>query len=860
MNAYFCNRSFLGVLGAVVWRHTTGVPAEIIPVEPEQGNSCEGKVYSSIQSLLISYSLFPLVTFKLFKMKKFLGTTMLAFITFIAFAQPNKSLVQGTVTESDSKIPVAGATVSLGNRHALTDEKGSFTFVRIAPGKYTLSVNSLAYKDYVQWVDVTNAATSLLISLTPSTLFLQPLEVKSVRAAERAPFAKTNLTKEEIAGNNLGQDIPFLLNQTPSIVVNSDAGNGIGYTGIRIRGTDATRINVTLNGIPYNDAESMGTYFVDLPDFASSLNSIQVQRGVGTSSNGAGAFGGTINLATNDYNEKAYGELNNSFGSFNTWKNTLKAGTGLIGGHFTVDARLSRITSNGFIDRAKSDLKSFYMSTAYLNGKSSLRLNVFSGKEKTYQAWYGVPENLLYTDRTNNPAGTEKSGTPYDNQTDNYTQTHYQLFFNHSLNNEWSLNTAAFLTRGKGYYEEYKADQSFSRYGLPNVVSGGSTIKKTDLVRQRWLDNNFYGQIASLQYKKNNEELTIGGGWTKYDGKHYGTIPWLQTGSVSKDYRYYDYPATKTDLNLYAKWQHQLAPHWLGFADLQYRQVNHEMKGFQGSGNLYVNRRFNFVNPKAGITYHKNGLQAFLSYALGNKEPNRDDFQASPVAQPTHETLHDFELGIEKKTGSYQLGATLYYMYYLNQLILTGQINDVGSYTRKNIPSSYRMGIELQAGAVLDTWVHVTGNLTMSRNKIKSFVEYIDNYDTGNQDAYTHNHTDISFSPAVIASASINILPLPNMEISLLSKYVGKQYLDNSQDDNRSLRAFLVQDIRAELTLKKVLFSEWHIIGQINNLFDKKYEPNGYTYSYTYNNSLTTENGYYPMAGTNFMVGINLRF
>ena len=792
-------------------------------------------------------------------MKKFLGTTMLALITFIAIAQPGKSLVQGTVTESPSKIPIPGATVSLGNRKTLTDEQGKFSFGKVDKGVYELIVNSLGSKDAKQTVTANGTDIKLDIQLSATALFLQPLEIKSVRASDRAPFVKTNISKEEIAKNNLGQDIPFLLNQTPSVVVNSDAGNGVGYTAIRIRGTDATRINVTLNGIPYNDAESMGTYFVDLPDFASSVNSIQVQRGVGTSSNGAGAFGATLNMSTNEFNEKAYGESNNSFGSFNTWKNTLKGGSGLMGGHFTVDARLSRITSDGFIDRAKSDLKSYYFSTAYISKHSSLRLNIFSGKEKTYQAWYGVPDYLLPTDRTNNPAGTEKTGTPYDNQTDNYTQTHYQLFFNHSFSNRWSFNTAVFLSKGKGYYEEYKASQSYSKYGLPNVIAGGVTIKKTDLVRQRWLDNNYYGQIASLQYKDAKDELTFGGGWTKYDGKHFGNIIWMQTGGVSKDYRYYDYPATKSDANLYTKWQHQLSTHWLSFLDLQYRHVNHNMQGFEGSPTLNVNRSFDFVNPKAGITYTHNGLQAFFSYALAQKEPNREDFQAGVTSQPKAETLHDIELGIEKKNSTAHFGATVYYMYYYNQLVLTGQINDVGSYTRTNVPRSYRLGIELQGGAILNKWINVAGNFSVSRNKVSSYIEYIDNYDNGGQNAVAHKNTNISFSPAVVAGATINLLPVQNLEFSLLSKYVGKEYLDNSQREDRKLNAFFTEDIRASLTLKKVLFSEIHIIGQVNNLFNKKYEPNGYTYSYISGNALATENGYYPMAGTNYMLGVNIK-
>jgi iron complex outermembrane receptor protein len=443
---------------------------------------------------------------------------------------------------------------------------------------------------------------------------------------------------------------------------------------------------------------------------------------------------------------------------------------------------------------------------------------------------------------------------------DNYTQTHYQLFFNHSFSNRWSFNTAAFLSRGKGYYEEYKSAQSFADYGLPNMTPGGPITATTDLVRQRWLDNYFYGQIASLQYKDNTDELTFGGGWTKYDGKHYGTIPWLQTGTVSKDYRYYDYPATKTDANLYTKWQHQFATHWTGFADLQYRHVNHNMNGFEGNPTLHVNRSFDFINPKAGITYQKNELQAYFSYALGNKEPNRDDFQASPVSQPKAETLHDLELGIEKKNASYHIGANVYYMYYYNQLVQTGQINDVGSYTRKNVPHSYRLGIELQAGAVLDTWINISGNLTLSRNKVASYIEYIDNYDTGDQNAVAHKNTDISFSPSVIGGMTINILPANNIELSLVSKYVGKQYMDNSQNETRKLNRYFVQDMRASWTIKHVLFSEWRIVGQINNVFNKKYEPNGYTYSYISGGILTNDNGYYPMAGTSYMVGVNIKF
>lgn len=717
-------------------------------------------------------------------------------------------------------------------------------------------LSSLAFSQQ----DKTNSQKPSKETFTDSSLFLQPLEVKAIRAAETAPFAKTNLNKGQIALVNNGQDLPFLLNQTPSTVINSDAGNGVGYTGIHIRGSDATRINVTLNGIPYNDAESMGTYFVDLPDFASSINSIQIQRGVGTSSNGAGAFGATLNLATNEFNEKAYTELNNSFGSFNTWKSTLKFGTGLMANHFTVDARVSKISSDGYMDRASSDLKSFYVSTAYINKKSSLRLNIFSGKEKTYQAWYGISEAQLTADRTYNPAGMEKPGSPYDNQTDNYIQTHYQLFFNHAFNDKWAFNTAVFLTKGKGYYEEYKADQAYADYGLPNQSIGNTTYAATDLIRQRWLDNNFYGQIASLQYKDPKNEFTFGGGWTNYNGQHFGNIIWMKFGTVSSDYHYYDYPATKWDANVYAKWMHKFNHQWQSFIDIQYRNVTHKMDGFEGNDQLSVHRKFNFINPKAGITYTYNGWQAYMSYALGNKEPNRDDFQASLVSQPKQETLHDFELGVEKRTPNIHVGATLYYMYYLNQLVLTGQINDVGSYTRTNVPNSYRLGLELQASLILSSWLNIGGNLTFSKNKIKSYTEYIDNWDNGSQNAIAHHNTDISFSPNTIGSLSINIQPLKHVDISLLSKYVGKQYMDNAQNESSKLDAYFTQDLRMAWTIKKKLFKEWHIIGQLNNIFNIKYQPNGYSYRYFYNNNLSNMNGYYPMAGTNFMLTININF
>ena len=623
-------------------------------------------------------------------MKKFLGTLIVFFIVFTARAQTD---LHGIVQDKNNRT-IKSATVTISTKNfkkaILTDEKGQFNFSNLlASSKYEFIIEFVGFETFDSTFQLQKSEV-LNIVLHESTAYLEPLEVSSVRAADKAPFTKTNITKSEIAKINLGQDLPFLLNQTPSVVTTTDAGNGVGYTGIRIRGTDATRINVTLNGIPFNDAESLGSYFVDLPDFASSASSIQIQRGVGTSTNGSGAFGATINISTNEINKKAYAELNNSYGSFNTWKNTIKLGSGLLGNHFTLDARLSRIVSDGYIDRASSNLESFYASAAYLGNKNALRLNIFSGKEKTYQAWYGIPADILETNRTYNPAGTEKPGSPYDNQTDNYTQTHYQLFYDHTFNSKWKFNTALFLVRGKGYYEEYKAQENLGDYGLDDTAVA-------DIVRRRWLDNYFYGQIASLQYKTEKNELTIGGSWSRYDGKHYGRLIWSEA-KIPSDYEYYYYPATKTDENIYVKWMHSINNRWSSFADLQYRHVMHDMKGFQDNPDLFIKRDFNFLNPKIGINYNYNGWNAYISYAMAHKEPNRDDFEASLQQQPKAETLHDFEAAIERRNMNYNVSATLYYMLYKDQLVLTGEINNVGSYTRTNVPNSYRAGVELQGG------------------------------------------------------------------------------------------------------------------------------------------------------------------
>jgi iron complex outermembrane recepter protein len=690
------------------------------------------------------------------------------------------------------------------------------------------------------------------------TADLPPVEVRAVTASPTAPFAKTNLDKKEIGKQNLGQDLPFLLNQTPSVVVNSDAGNGVGYTGIHIRGTDATRINVTLNGIPYNDAESQGTYFVDLPDFASSVNRIQIQRGVGTSTNGAGAFGATINFSTNEVNRKAYAEINNSYGSFNTWKNTIKAGTGLLGNHFTIDARVSRVSSDGYVDRASTNLKSVYFSTAFLSDKNDLRFNIISGKEKTYQAWYGVSESDLKTHRTINYAGMEKPGEPYNNETDNYWQDHYQLFFTHRFSSTTSFNVAGFLTNGRGYYEEYRASQDYSDYKLSYPIVAGDTIFETDLIRQLWLKNHFYGSIFSLQHESGKTHLTFGGAVTKYDGNHFGEITWSQQPWDGPK-KWYELDAFKKDFNVYGKWQQDLTEKFQLFADAQYRSVKYDLQGFEHNPTLLVYKTYNFLNPKIGFSYHQNNWLAYASYSVAHKEPNRDDFEAGLDQQPKPEKLNDWELGIERKNSKTFLSANVYYMKYKDQLVLTGKINDVGSYTRTNIPKSYRLGIELQGSKVLSQWLKASANLTLSRNKILNFTEYIDDYDNGNQKLNQYRETGISFSPDVIGAATITVTPVNKLSFDLLSKYVGNQYLDNTGNDSRKLDAYFTEDARVIYSFNKSWLKNVDLIFQVNNVFNKKYEPNGYTFSYYYNSQLTTENYYFPMAGTNFFAGVNIK-
>jgi iron complex outermembrane recepter protein len=805
---------------------------------------------------------------------------MSTFSSLEALAQFNFA---GKITDQEDGKALPGATVRAGEiRGTTSDANGAFVLKNVSPAIGFLEISYIGYQ--TQKIGISAPDENLKIRLQKNTYQADEVIINATRVSDKSAIAYTNVRAETIDKQNLGQDLPVLLNFTPSLVSTSDAGGGVGYTGIRIRGSDATRINVTVNGIPYNDSESQGVYWVNMPDFASSVSSIQIQRGVGTSTNGAGAFGATVNINTNAFRKEAYAELNNSVGSFNTFKNTLKAGTGLLNNQFTVDARMSRVSSNGFVDRASSELHSYYLSGAFFGKKSFIRANVFSGKERTYQAWNGVPEAKLKGDRPGiedyisrnglseaDAASLRSSGDrtynsyTYKNEVDNYRQDHYQLVTSHTLSENWTLNLNAFLVRGLGYYEQYKTNDKYAKYNLPNVVIGKDTLKRTDLVRRRWLDNYFYGSTFSVDYNSFKKiTASVGGGWNQYNGEHYGQIIWARNaGAISNEHQYYFNTGKKDDFNVYGKIYIQATEKLSVLADLQYRTVGHHIHGRDNDQVLLsFDNRFNFVNPKAGLTYQLPGQSSlYASYSIGNREPNREDLTSSTaILFPKSERMQDIEAGFRTQKGIWAATANYYLMYYKNQLVLTGQINDVGNATRVNVPKSYRSGIELEGAAAFTKKLKWNVNATFSQNKIKNFADYTANYDDGGYNVVHHAKSDISFSPGTILGSQLTFAPRKNIELALLTKYVGKQYLDNTSDESRKLDAYLTNDIRFTWTIKPTWAKEIVFNVLVNNIFNERYESNGYTYGYFAGGVHTQENFYFPQAGTNFLAGINLRF
>ncbi len=672
---------------------------------------------------------------------------------------------------------------------------------------------------------------------------LNEVTVSAIRATSKTPMSFSNLSKKELQSRNLGQDIPILLNFLPSVVTTSDAGNGVGYTGIRVRGSDATRVNITINGIPYNDSESHGTYWVNMPDFASSVENLQLQRGVGTSTNGAGAFGASLNLLTDNLKTQPNAEISNSIGSFNTQKNTLKFSTGLLNNQFELSGRLSRITSNGYVDRASSNLKSYFLQGNFINKKTTIKALVFGGTEKTYQSWNGIDAETLEKNRTYNSAGqyTDVFGNTrfYDNETDNYQQDHFQLHWNQQINQYWNTNLAIHYTKGKGYFENYKENARFIDYALTPILIGTTIINSSDLVRQKWLDNDFFGTTFSINYKKNKTDFIFGGAINKYQGNHFGKVIWARYASTSQlGDKYYDDQATKTDANFFVKVNYQISKKLSLYGDLQFRNVNYKANGAETG---LVQDNFVFFNPKAGLSYDWNSHNNFyFSYAKAQREPNRTDYENGT---PKPEKLDDFELGFRHNTNSFKINTNIFYMAYTDQLILTGTLDNVGNPIRSNSEKSYRLGLEIDATVTITKKIFLKPNLTISESKNQNLM--VGNELIGNK--------KIAYSPQLIGGNAMVYLPIKKLQIAVLTKFVGHQFMNNTELENAKLPNYITSDLNfAYELMPKTIFKTITVNALVNNVFNKKYVSNGYMYDvYPY---------YYPQAGTNFLIGLSLFF
>lgn len=694
---------------------------------------------------------------------------------------------------------------------------------------------------------------------------LDEVLVKSVRVDADSPITHSNLDKEDLEKRNLGQDIPMLLNYLPSVVSTSDAGAGVGYTYIRVRGSDASRVNVTLNGIPFNDSESQGTFWVNLPDFASSIENLQLQRGVGTSTNGSGAFGASLNLLTDAVSQEAGGEISNSYGSFNTRRHNVKFTTGLLNDHIEIAGRLSTIKSDGYIDRASSDLKSYFLQGSYVGENTLIKAITFGGHEVTYQSWFGIDAETLEEDRTFNPAGMyfDADGNMrfYDNEVDDYKQDHYQLHWNQRWNNNWSTTIGLNYTYGRGFFEQYRDNDRFSTYGLEPIVVEGDTISRMDLIRRRWLDNDYYVVNANATYKKDNLEVISGLFYSLYEGDHFGEIIWAQyaAGSEIRDHYYFS-DATKREFTLFSKATYRIDEQWQVYGDLQGRFINYKTGGITSAiVPIDVDESFNFFNPKAGAAYQMNPAnQFYFSYGRAHREPSRNDFREGIT---TPEKLDDFELGWRFTSERVNVNTNLFFMNYKDQLVLSGELNDVGAPLRTTSGESYRLGIEVEADIRLTSQLRWMPNFALSENKNRNFVASIDG------ELVNLGTTNISFSPAVVANSMLIFQPFEGFQIGWLSKFVGEQYMGNIDSEASKLDSFFINDLNIVYEIKDVpFFSSILLNGMVNNIFDVKYVSNGFFYTFdddwTNPGSITTIEGagYYPQAGIHFLAGVTLKF
>jgi iron complex outermembrane recepter protein len=771
--------------------------------------------------------------------------------------------------------PLTGATVMLnpGSRGTVTNQRGQFSFSDIQETTIRLEVSFLGYQKWQQAVSLP-LTSPVEIYMVPETQLTEEVVVTAYRAGSKTPVTHTDLGREELHEAGAGNDIPSLLKLTPSLIATSESGTGMGYTGFRIRGTDPTRINVTMNGIPVNDAESQDIFWANMPDFANSVENVQIQRGVGTSTQGPAAFGATVNFQTTISEPQAFAEVSSTAGSFNTFKNSLRMGTGLINDRFSFEGRYSRLKSEGYIHNAFSDHQSLYLGGTLHMKKSFLKMIVLHGDQQTGISWWGVPQEMLETDRRYNPAGvyTDEFGNEqyYKDQTDNYKQTHTQLFYSIAANDNLYFTAALHYTRGDGYYEQYKENQKFSNYGLPDLTISDETIATTDLIRRKWMKNDFYGATFSGNATLSpGIELTFGGGWNQYDGDHFGRIIWMRyAGKTEKNYEWYFNNALKTDYNVFTKFNWQINPLIRAFADVQYRGINYDMSGTDDDlAILEQDHNYSFFNPKTGFYITPNNRQSIYAFAgISNREPTRTNFKEAknlPDEMPLSERLFDIEIGHSYQSAIFSSGINLYYMYYKDQLVPTGKKNNVGNDIMTNVEDSYRAGIEIMAAVHPVSWLNWDFNLTLSRNIIKNYVETAVNYnESGEEETITKElgNTEIAYSPSITGSNKLTAEVAKNLKTSLISKYVGEQYFDNTKNEDRKLDAYFVNDFQFTWSVYPKLLKQLDLQLTIHNVLDHEYESNAYGGNWYELGVEKTWAYYYPMAGRYYMGQVVLKF
>lgn len=783
--------------------------------------------------------------------------TLILLCVVLPFLVKAQFRLSGQVADDQHGLPMSGALVQvigLDAYQTFCDNRGAFVFNDLPQGRYTIQVQYVGYQTYKESFRLLKDE-HVAIDLTEG-IMAEEVVVNANRLDKNSPSTYSDISTAEIQNLNTGKDLPFVLSLTPSFVSTSDAGNGIGYTSFRIRGSDLSRTNVTMNGVPMNDAESHGVYFVDIPDLASSLDNIQIQRGIGTSTNGAGAFGASINLQTNMLEADPYASYSGSFGSYNSFKNTVSAGSGLLDNNMSFDVRLSKISSDGYIDRATANLKSLYFSAGYYGESDIVKFILLSGKERTYQAWNGVPKYMLDTNRTYNEF-------TYDKQEDNYKQDYYQLHYTHLFNNKLSLNASLFYTRGLGYYEQYKSNRKYEDYLLNDMIIGGDTIKKTDLIQRKWLDNHFYGSNLHIDYESRKLNAVIGTGWNQYDGDHYGRVLWYQyaNGNHPKGHEWYNNNGIKTDFNIFAKANFKMLPTLSAFGDIQYRHIQYDIKGFHDDlHDITQSHHFNFINPKVGFVFHIGNLaQLYSSFAIANREPSRNNYKdADEGYNPRAEQMQDLEAGFRLRTNGFELSTNFYYMNYRDQLVATGKINSIGEPIMTNIAKSYRIGVEISAAKAFTTQLRWDFNIALSKNKIKDFVMYTDNWDTWQQEAENIGTTNILLSPSTILNNVISYKAFKHFKASWITQYVSRQYIDNTSYEYNSLDPYFVNNLQFSYAVNTHFTKSLRFFLNINNILNEKYCTNAWVYNYYESGKRETIDGYFPMALRNFMMGISI--